>query len=252
MADAAQLPFELALLAEAVNYQQWMADRVRPHLGSRILEIGSGIGNLSRWLPVRERLLLTESDPSLFATLKENVAEHFGNDKRVSAASFDLSQTQTDALGAHDFDTVVSFNVMEHIADDAAALSRLARLLVEGRAKGPLRIVTLVPAHSWAYGSIDRIYGHFRRYSKRAFEQLSSRAAPGWKYSARYYNVVGLPGWVVMGKILRQRRILPAAVKRFDALCPYIRDCDDFLHDRIGLPLGQSLIAVLTFERPPS
>ncbi len=250
MPDKIQLPYELALLAEAVNYQQWMADRIRPHLGTRILEIGSGIGNLSRWLPVRERLLLTESEPNVFATLKQNMAEHFGGDARVSTARFDLSQPATEALGAHDFDTVVSFNVMEHIDDDAAALARLARLLIEGSATGRLRIATLVPAHAWAYGSIDQVYGHFRRYSKQAFAQLAARAAPGWTYSARYYNVVGLPGWFVMGKILRQRRILPAAVKRFDALCPYIRDCDDFIHDRLGLPLGQSLIAVISFERP--
>ncbi len=60
-----QLPFELDSLAEARNYQRWVFDAVRPFLGRRILEVGSGIGNMSQWLPADELLVLAETDPRL-------------------------------------------------------------------------------------------------------------------------------------------------------------------------------------------
>ena len=48
VANVTEVPFELALLARAIEYQHWIADTVRPLLGARILEIGSGIGNRPR------------------------------------------------------------------------------------------------------------------------------------------------------------------------------------------------------------
>ena len=54
------IPFELESLREAINYQRWIVDMISPFLGNSILEIGAGIGNISRWLPVRQRLVLCE------------------------------------------------------------------------------------------------------------------------------------------------------------------------------------------------
>src|SRR5882762_1065888 len=48
----------LECLAGAVRYNAWMFDRIRPWIGSQVLEIGSGIGNLSAFLVDRERLVL--------------------------------------------------------------------------------------------------------------------------------------------------------------------------------------------------
>jgi glycosyltransferase involved in cell wall biosynthesis len=44
----------LARLARAPNFNRWMADAIRGHCGMRVLEIGSGIGNLAvAWCPAR-------------------------------------------------------------------------------------------------------------------------------------------------------------------------------------------------------
>ena len=40
----------LSRLARARRFNLWMADAIRPYLGDRVLEIGSGVGNLSRAL----------------------------------------------------------------------------------------------------------------------------------------------------------------------------------------------------------
>lgn len=242
--NATTVPFELALLARATNYQRWVADTVAPYLGRRILEIGAGIGNMSRWLPRRELLVLSESNPVLLPLLRENAAREFSGDSRVSVQLLDLTTDWRDSLRDHDFDTIVSFNVLEHVEHDLAAARQLVALLAQSAARGPKRLVSFVPAHPWAFGAIDEAYGHFRRYSARALRRLMTGAAPGCRYFQRHFNVFGLPGWIVLGRVLRRARIDPAAVAAFERLCPYLRGLDDLLHVRLKLPLGQSLVAV--------
>src|ERR1700685_252904 len=46
----------LDTLAETPRFNEWMADTIRPFLGSRVLEIGAGIGNLTRKLSPRRKM----------------------------------------------------------------------------------------------------------------------------------------------------------------------------------------------------
>jgi hypothetical protein len=239
------LPFELAALRGAVNYQSWVAESVAPHLGARILEVGAGVGSMSRWLPLRERLVLSEYEPELLEQLAVEMRERFGADSRVAVVPADLRSELPERFAAEEFDTVVSFNVLEHVQEDAAALARLAGLLRRSSSPGPRRIVTFVPAHPWAYGSIDVAYGHVRRYTAASFAALAAKSCPDFRLETRYFNVAGLPGWVLLGRLLRRPRVSARAIRAFEYLCPWIRGADDALH-RLGLPAGQSLIAVLT------
>src|SRR5258706_9687926 len=116
------LPFELTALRSAVNYQRWVADAAAPHLGARILEVGAGLGTLSRWLPLRERLVLSEREPELLRLLRAEVRERFGADPRVSVVQADLGSELPAAIATEDLDTIVSFNVLEHVEDDVGVL----------------------------------------------------------------------------------------------------------------------------------
>ena len=40
-------------LAKVNNYSQWMMEVIEPYIGSRILEVGAGIGNMTKNLPNR-------------------------------------------------------------------------------------------------------------------------------------------------------------------------------------------------------
>jgi SAM-dependent methyltransferase len=239
------LPFELTALRSAVNYQRWVADAAAPHLGARILEVGAGLGNLSRWLPLHERLVLSEREPELLRLLRAEVRERFGADPRVAVVQADLGGELPAAIAAEDLDTIVSFNVLEHVEDDVGVLARLAALLLRSRCPGPRRIVSFVPAHPWAYGSVDAAYGHVRRYTAASFAALAAKSCPGWQLETRYFNAFGLPGWVLLGRLLRRQSVSAGAIRWFERLCPWIRGADDALH-RVGLPFGQSLVAVLT------
>jgi SAM-dependent methyltransferase len=59
------------------------------------------------------------------------------------------------------FDTILMFEVLEHIEDDRAALSRVHELLT---ASGQLLLS--VPAHERRFGPSDVFAGHYRRYDR--------------------------------------------------------------------------------------
>jgi len=64
MDDSSHDDFGNAILGElesATRFSTWMYETVEPFLGDIILEIGSGIGNISRQLPVRTLLSLSDS-----------------------------------------------------------------------------------------------------------------------------------------------------------------------------------------------
>jgi hypothetical protein len=247
-AELSKIPFELRSLAAARNYQAWVYRKVEPFLGRRILELGAGIGNMSRWLPVRDRLILTESEPSLCEMLREGLGER-ASDPRVSCQSFDLAQSDLAPYIAENLDTIVSFNVLEHIEDDSAALARLCEILRKSQAPGPKRLVSFVPAHSWAYGAMDKSFGHFRRYSRQRLESILEQVAPETKLSHSYFNVVGLAGWLVNGRLLGKSQIGMSSIDAFEKLCPIVSPIDDLLHKHLRLPMGQSLISVAEWTR---
>jgi SAM-dependent methyltransferase len=243
-ASLEKIPFELRSLASARNYQAWVFRKVEPFLGKRILELGAGIGNMSRWLPLRERLILTESEPALCEMLRDSLADRAA-DPRVTTQSFDLAKSDLAPYIAENLDTIVSFNVLEHIEDDAAALARLCEILRASKAPGPKRLVTFVPAHSWAYGAMDKSFGHYRRYSRGSLGSILKSVAPEAKHTFSYFNVVGLAGWIVNGRILGKSQIGMGSIDAFERLCPIVSPIDDLLHKHLKLPMGQSLVSVV-------
>jgi SAM-dependent methyltransferase len=73
-------------------------------------------------------------------------------------------------FGPGAFDAVVASDVLEHIADDAAAISEIHRVLTPGGAA-----IISVPAHQWLFSAHDVALHHFRRYSKAGLKDLLER-----------------------------------------------------------------------------
>ena len=240
-----EIPFELQILAGAKNYQKWITDTITPFLGEHILEVGAGIGNQSRWLPVRKNLIITEASSNLIPTLQKNIETQFGQDSRVRLDLVNLDSDWTQPYKTQNIDTIVSFNVLEHILDDSMAIKNFFDILKANPVQSPKRIVTFVPAHQWAFGSIDEAFGHYRRYSHKNFDQILKKHKILAKTSYRYFNMFGLPGWLLMNKVLKRKEIGPGAVKSFEKLCPIIRVIDNFACGTLRVPFGQSLLFVI-------
>jgi SAM-dependent methyltransferase len=246
-----QLPFELDSLAEARNYQRWVFDAVRPYLGRRILEVGSGIGNMSQWLPADELLVLTETHPQFVEILRARVPSYFGPraaNVPIHELELGAGDPRESAIDQYALDTIVSFNVLEHIEDDRGAVAHLLGILRASRATDR-RLVSFVPAQAWALSDLDRHYGHFRRYSRRRLLDLSRDLAPDARLTVTPFNALGFAGWVWRAMILRESRIDERSVKAYNAICRHTRDADDFLCRRLRYPLGQSFVWVLELPR---
>ncbi len=241
---SAPIPFELEILVNANRYQNWLVDVVRPYLGRRVLELGSGIGNMSRHLPIQERLVLSEINPDLVKILETRIAPRAGQSVVLVNPQTALAET----FREENFDTVLSFNVLEHIDDDIAMMRDLLQLLSESKSPGPKRIITLVPAHQWAYGEVDKAFEHHRRYSVPSIRNVLRKAGANnldrHHFYARHLNLAGLLGWWFNGKLLGRNKLGEGNIKLFETLCPVIRPVDDFLHKQLRLPLGNSLLAV--------
>jgi SAM-dependent methyltransferase len=219
-------------MAGARAFNRWMYQRIAPWVGQHVLEIGSGIGNLSQFFVDRQRVVLTDSETTYLTHLERR----FGALAHVRVAALELPYTPP-SLGRGEFDTVVCLNVLEHIEDDRVSLAAMAELLRPGG-----HLVLLVPALPAIYGSLDRALGHFRRYTPRLLRARYAEAKLGVKH-LEWFNLAGIPGWWFTGRVLKREIIPTASLALYDALVPLFR-LERFLPRRVG----QSLIAI--GERP--
>jgi len=241
------LPFELIALTNAHKYQRWVYDMIKPYLGNRILEIGAGIGNMSQWMPIRERLILTEYNAQFLKLLKNKIYDsRSGADfSKIRFEQYDVLYDSPERFCEENVDTILSFNVLEHVEDDEKSLSSLLTVLRCSQATGPKRLISFVPAHNWAYGETDRKFGHFRRYSKRRVVSLVKKLAPEAQFFCRHFNFMGLWGWILSGRILRRTSIDKSVIQTFELLNPLARFSDLVAHRILHLPIGQSLMFVI-------
>src|SRR5947209_17389227 len=139
------------------RYTVFLWDLMRPFVGRRVLEVGSGTGVMTRYLATREEVVASDLDPEYVELLKRT----FADKPNVVVRRLDLGRLAEDGLAPHRFDTVVCANVLEHVADDAGSLRAMRELLVPGG-----RVVLIVPALHALYGAIDVAIGHYRRYTR--------------------------------------------------------------------------------------
>jgi SAM-dependent methyltransferase len=215
-------------MAAAPRYNRWMFDRLRPWVGRRVLEIGAGIGNMSAFLVDRERVVLTDTERYYLDRLRERFARR----PHVSVAELRLPAVSP-GLVAERLDTVVCLNVLEHIEDDRASLRAMHRLLQPGG-----RLVLLVPSLRALYGTLDEALGHFRRYVPAELSEKLQAAGFRLRH-LEYFNLAGVPGWWVAGRVLRRRLIPTGALRWYEALVPLFR-----LERLLPWRIGQSLIAI--------
>lgn len=224
----------LAVLSSVYRYNHWIFDSIRDYLGRNVAEIGSGMGNISQFLLNAEKLVCIEPFPPYQAYLTERFSRHLN----VSVFGIPLEQCPNPDIPAGTFDSVVCLNVLEHIEDDTAALVNMRKLLTVGG-----RLVVLVPAVPWAFGSMDTAMGHYRRYSRKSLLALFKDAGLVVE-KATYMNVPGLLGWWWHGRILKRERLSAGATRAFDKIVPFV----SALERLFPIPLGQSLVVIGRLE----
>lgn len=218
----------LERLAAAPRFNRWMYQRLAPWIGDAVIEVGSGIGNLSQFLATRPRVVLTDTEAAYRAYLERR----FGDRPNVRVRPLTLPAVPED-LRADPFDSVVCLNVLEHIDQDRDALSGMRGLVRPGGT-----VVLLVPALPALYGELDRALGHHRRYTAGTLRRLFDETGLTMHH-LEYFNLAGMPGWWFVGRVLRRRMIPSGSLRLYDRLVPLFR-----LERYLPWRVGQSLIAI--------
>ena len=208
------------------NYNRWIYRTIKPYLGKRILEVGCGVGNLTRYL--------LESGEVVGLDCSQRYVDYMKLDfPDLEVYNYDIADEKVLVLKKYGFDTVVCINVLEHVEDDLKALSNMYEL-IEGKG----RLVLLIPAHRFLYGTPDRNVGHWRRYSKKQlFDKLSVTKFKVERIE--YFNKVGIIGWFLNSKIVRGKQISFLQLILFNEFVPFFAKIDSL----VKLPLGLSIFA---------
>ena len=145
----------LAVMAVAENYNRSLVELVTTNLpkSGNLLDFGAGIGTLDDVLRDEGyNVECLEVDSGMAEVLESKGYAVWRRLEDVPPGSV-----------SH----VFSFNVLEHIEDDAAAIrSLLPALAPRGR------VLVYVPAFQVLFSGLDRKVGHFRRYRKDSMTRL--------------------------------------------------------------------------------
>jgi 2-polyprenyl-3-methyl-5-hydroxy-6-metoxy-1,4-benzoquinol methylase len=223
---------DLETMQEARRYSAHLFNLFRSHVGKRVLEVGSGIGTMSRPLADHADMVLgLEPNLNCVTRLQNAMRGH----PRFVLRTCHLEECDRAELTDHRFDTVVCVNVLEHIADDAGALRTFRDVLSP---KG--RVLIFVPAVQAAYGPLDAELGHHRRYSKPTLAKAFADAGLDL-ITLRYTNPIGLVGWMYNAHISKSTAHSLTQVKLFETLvAPWALP----LERLVTPPIGLSLVAV--------
>jgi len=206
----------LRRLDSLTRYNRWIWERIEAFVGQRVLEVGAGSGTMTRFLYGRELVVATEKETAYLDRLRNRFRRKPG----IIVERLDLDTTEGAELGRYGFDTITLINVLEHTADDSAALGRAFDLLQPGG-----RIIIFVPAGKELFGSLDRGVGHERRYER---DELAAKlAAAGFHVDALgFQNEVARMAWWLNSRLFGRRNMPALQSKIFDRLVPVLKSIE--------------------------
>ena len=180
---------ELVQLSDAERFFGWIVDEFGPAIGPRTLEVGAGLGTVSRTIASRHpgvSVLALEPAANVFPGLSGVAQQH----DRIAARQ--ITSSALLAEGPEPFDTAVYVNVLEHIEDDVGEMGIALQLLRPGG-----HLCALVPAMPGLYSRIDHKSGHYRRYTRDALRRKVTAAGFSIE-KLEYFDVASIvPYWLV-------------------------------------------------------
>jgi SAM-dependent methyltransferase len=147
-------------------------------------------------------------------------------------------------LPPESFDVVLMTDVLEHIEHDRASASTALRLSRPGGI-----VVATVPAYQWLYSPRDAHHHHFRRYSKRGFDQLWNHP-DAQRVLLSHYNAILFP---LAAAVRLASKLAPVGQtgdlslppKPINDLLARMMQSEGNALGRFPVPFGLSLVAVI-------
>ncbi len=149
-------------------------------------------------------------------------------------------------LASRSTEVLLALDVLEHIADDGAAVREMARVVHDEGI-----VIITVPAHNWLWSEHDEALRHKRRYQRRSLDHLLREAGFEVLFLS-YYNTFLLPA---IAAVRLWRRMWPQRERKptsdvsvpsavLNSLLGSLLGAERHVLARSRLPLGVSLLAV--------
>jgi len=217
----------LDAISGADNFNRWMYDTISPYCSGNILEIGSGIGNISKYfLADKANITLSDIRDEYCGKLQKTFVDFSPEIINVNIADSNFDENYQHLF--EKFDSIFSLNVVEHIEDDKLAMKNCKKLLKQNGT-----IITLVPAWNALYNEFDKALEHYRRYNRKTLKKLV-----GAEYKiihTQYFNLIGILGWILSGSILKKKTIPKGQMGLYNKLVPVFKIIDKIIFNKLGL-----------------
>lgn len=149
--------FELEYFDSALNFRLYQFSLIKKYLVKNFLEVGAGKGGLaSIYKNHIKNITLLEPDIKLFKKLK----------KKFKKDPILIKNHQIKDI-KNTFDTIIYFDVIEHIKDDLKEVKTASNRLNRNG-----HLIISVPAFQIFYSDFDKSVGHIKRYSKKDFKEI--------------------------------------------------------------------------------
>ena len=216
--------FELDHFDAALNFREYQILLIKEFLKGKFLEVGAGKGGL---VPFYKKLVkditILEPEKKLYDILKKNKLH-----KKIKI------KNQTITNLKKKYDTIIYYDVLEHIRNDFNEVKNASRKLNKNG-----YLIFSVPAYQTFYSSFDKSVGHHKRYNKKDFIELEKKTGLKIKKLA-YYDSLGFL-FLVLNKILSLKQTnLKNKIFLWNLLIP-ISKLIDFLTFKM---FGKSLLCV--------
>lgn len=227
----------LNVVAKANRFNTWMYQTIKPYCSGQILEIGSGIGNISDYFIDNEQQITLSDIHKNYVDILQK--KHSHKTCLQNVLLMDIVDTEFDTKFKEyfeTFDTIYALNIIEHVEDDYQAIANIKKLL-----KPNGSIIILLPAYQNLYNTFDKELEHYRRYNRKTLNTLISSNKLKVIHS-QYFNFIGIFGWWFSGSLLKKKTIPEGQMSFYNLLVPIFKAVDKIIFNKMGL----SVISIAT------
>jgi glycosyltransferase involved in cell wall biosynthesis len=216
-------------LDKARRFTLWLGDTIRPFVGDRILEIGSGVGSIANQFIPRDLYVATEVNPNYLTYLRSYAMG------KPYLHVMELDPAKPEGFNGLEgqFDTVIALNVLEGLENPGATLRAAYATLGAGG-----RVILQLPQGKKRFGTLDQERGRRTRFEADEVRKMIEEAGFRVEHLADF-NRMSVPGWLLNGKLLGRKRFSRLQLKVLDTTLPLMRKIEGLWPWK-----GLSLIAV--------
>jgi 2-polyprenyl-3-methyl-5-hydroxy-6-metoxy-1,4-benzoquinol methylase len=223
---------ELELFSHAKRWKAYWGSKIRPYLGTTVLEVGAGIGSNTQFLMSQgstvKHWVCLEPDAKLSCQIYDNLDA--GQLPLVEVSTEYLSDFKSDLK----FDSILYIDVIEHIEKDVEELRLATSFLKAGG-----YLIILVPAHQFLFSDFDKAIGHYRRYNKSMLQHAVGSDLQLERLV--YLDSMGICASTVNKLFLKQTYPSLKQIRFWDSVIVRMSQFTDVLS---GYRLGKSLLGV--------